>query len=167
MIRIVVTKWGARHKTLWLVEECHRFHENEWCVKVWSLAVHESLDHIQHTVSTKWNTKWAYASFSSSQLDNRAIINAWLLIGRLALTCSQSIPRTGTTGCLSALDTTFPHVQYLVSSSGCAPPPLVGFVRARQSFTTLHSSKILVSQFGNILCCFCVIDAKHCFYFFC
>ena len=51
-------------------------------------------------------------------------------------------------------------MQYLVSSSGCAPPPLVGFVRARQSFTTLHSSKILVSQLGNVLCCFCVIDAN-------
>ena len=35
-------------------------------------------------------------------------------------------------------------IQHLVSSEGCAPPPLVGFVRTRQRLSTLHSNKIKV-----------------------
>ncbi len=39
-----------------------------------------------------------------------------------------------------------PHpLQYLVSDEGCAPPPLVGFVRTRQRISTLYSNKISVS----------------------
>ncbi len=39
-------------------------------------------------------------------------------------------------------------LQYLISGSGCAPPPLIGFVRARQRLSTLHSNRTTVMLIG-------------------
>lgn len=39
-----------------------------------------------------------------------------------------------------------PFQQSLLSNESYAPPPLVGFVRTRQKFTTLHSNKIEVRR---------------------
>ena len=62
------------------------------------------------------------------------------------------------------------YIQHLISSEGCAPPPLVGFVRTRQKLSTLHSNRIEVCTYTDYMedeCCacgrvICVYDYTSC-----
>lgn len=52
-----------------------------------------------------------------------------------------------------------PFQQSLLSNESYAPPPLVGFVRTRQKFTTLHSNKIEVRRLAALP--FCYAELKY------